>query len=82
MLRVLNDHVASKEGGGAGVVKSITYRNYAPLYVGEEMKVCVRRAKRNAAKGEEEWDVWVEGPGGGLAVKGSVIVDAKKANPP
>ncbi|KAL7934519.1 hypothetical protein V8C35DRAFT_301139 [Trichoderma chlorosporum] len=80
MLRVLNDHVAPKDGGGAGVVKSIVYRNYAPLYVGEEMKVCVRRTKGDAAKEEEEWDVWVEGPEGGLAVKGSVVVDTKKAN--
>lgn len=71
MLRVLND-------GGAGAVKSIVYRNYAPLYVGEQMKVCARRARRDAAKGEEEWDVWVEGPEGGLAVKGSVVVDAKE----
>ncbi|UKZ55552.1 hypothetical protein TrVGV298_009376 [Trichoderma virens] len=75
MLRVLNDHVAPKDGGG--VVKSIAYRNYAPLYVGEEMKVCVRRTKGNATKEEEEWDVWIEGPEGGLAVKGSVVVGAK-----
>ncbi|KAL7818481.1 hypothetical protein V8C26DRAFT_396397 [Trichoderma gracile] len=95
MLRVLNDHVspASKSlsaGGdvasvtGGGIVKSIVYRNYAPLYVGEEMKVCVKPAKRSAAgseqqEEEEEWDVWVEGPEGGLAVKGSVVIDAKRA---
>ncbi|KAL7947399.1 Thioesterase/thiol ester dehydrase-isomerase [Trichoderma barbatum] len=77
MLRVLND-AAAKNGGGAGVVKSVAYRNYAPLYVSEEMKVCVRRTKSDATKEEEEWDVWVEGPEGGLAVKGSVVVDAKK----
>ncbi|KAH6604319.1 hypothetical protein Trco_007765, partial [Trichoderma cornu-damae] len=77
MLRVLNDHVAAPDGGA---VKSIVYRNYAPLYVGEKMSVCVRPAKRRAAEEEEEWDVWVEGPEGGMAVKGSVVMDAKKAN--
>ncbi|UKZ71317.1 uncharacterized protein TrAtP1_012277 [Trichoderma atroviride] len=69
MLRVLNDHVA---GAGRGLVKSIVYRNYAPLYVGEEMTVCVRRVR------DEEWDVWVQGPEGGMAAKGSVVVDASK----
>ncbi|KAL7786762.1 Thioesterase/thiol ester dehydrase-isomerase [Trichoderma ceciliae] len=79
MLRVLNDHVApgaNAEMGGA--VKSVVYRNHAPLYAGERMKVCVRRARREEAKEEEEWDVWVEGPEGGMAVKGSVVVDARK----
>ncbi|RFU76171.1 mesaconyl-c4 hydratase [Trichoderma arundinaceum] len=78
MLRVLNDHVAPKNDDGkiGGVIKSIVYRNYAPLYVGEKMSVCVRQTKRDAAKGEEEWDVWIEGPEGGMAVKGSVVVDA------
>jgi hypothetical protein len=98
MLRVLNDHVVNPSsssssssslasggggGGGGGMVKSIVYRNFAPLYVGEEMKVCVKPARRGAARSvqeEEEWDVWVEGPEGGLAVKGSVVVAAKRAN--
>ncbi|KAM0454065.1 hypothetical protein ACHAO4_004813 [Trichoderma viride] len=74
MLRVLNDHVAAAGAGDrrGGLVKSIVYRNYAPLYVGEKMTVCVRRVR------EEEWDVWVEGPEGGMAAKGSVVVDARK----
>ncbi|KAL7921070.1 Thioesterase/thiol ester dehydrase-isomerase [Trichoderma austrokoningii] len=66
MLRVLNDHVAATS---RGVVKSIVYRNYAPLYVGEKMTVCVRRVR------EQEWDVWVEGPEGAMAAKGSVVVE-------
>ncbi|PTB72880.1 hypothetical protein M440DRAFT_1472732 [Trichoderma longibrachiatum ATCC 18648] len=85
MLRVLNDHLnpsSKSHSDGGGIVKSIVYRNYAPLYVGEEMKVCVKPAKRGAARDEreEEWDVWVEGPEGGLAVKGSVVVDTKRDN--
>jgi hydroxyacyl-ACP dehydratase HTD2-like protein with hotdog domain len=52
-------------------VKSLNYRNLAPLYVGEEMKVCLRRGK---AEGDElGWDVWIEGPEGGLAVKGRAV---------
>ena len=55
-------------------VKSLDYRNLAPLYVDEEMRVCVRRrtARREGAA-ELEWDVWIEGPEGGLAAKGSAV---------
>ncbi|AEO68951.1 uncharacterized protein THITE_2053773 [Thermothielavioides terrestris NRRL 8126] len=50
-------------------VKSFTYRNIAPLYVNEEMRVCLRRTKPDGA----EWDAWIEGPEGGLAVKGHAV---------
>ncbi|GAB0135401.1 hypothetical protein EsDP_00003741 [Epichloe bromicola] len=52
-----------------GRVARITYRNYAPLYVNDEMTVCVREA------GAGPWDVWVEGPGGGLAVRGAAVME-------
>lgn len=52
-------------GGG---VERITYRNHAPLYVNEELTVCVREQEGKS------WDVWVEGPDGGLAVKGSAVM--------
>lgn len=72
MLRVLGDHVAAMgQRGARAAVRSIAYRNYAPLYVGEKMTVCVRPVKG------DEWDVWVEGPEGGMAAKGSVVVDAR-----
>lgn len=62
---------AAGEGHAMPYVKSLNYRNLAPLYVGEEMKVCVRRGK---AEGDElGWDVWIEGPEGGLAVKGRAV---------
>jgi hydroxyacyl-ACP dehydratase HTD2-like protein with hotdog domain len=52
-------------------IKSLNYRNLAPLYVNEEMRVCLRRTK---AEGDGlQWDVWVEGPDGGLAVKGHAV---------
>lgn len=47
-------------------IKSIEYRNLAPLYAEEEMKVCGRK-KMNG-----EYEMWVEGKEGGLAVRGIV----------
>ncbi|POR37885.1 Hydroxyacyl-thioester dehydratase type 2, mitochondrial [Tolypocladium paradoxum] len=63
MLRVL-----SAAAGDAGTVRRIAYRNYAPLYVNEEMRVCAR------AVDGRDWHVWVEGPGG-LAVKGTAEME-------
>lgn len=59
-------------------IKSLTYRNLAPLYVNEEMKICLRKPK-----GEEfgfGWDVWIEGPDGGLAVKGHAVTTGFQKN--
>ncbi|MCJ1400413.1 hypothetical protein MMC11_003618 [Xylographa trunciseda] len=47
-------------------INAIEYRNLAPLYAEEPMKVCGR------AKSEGEWEVWIEGRDGGYAVKGTV----------
>ena len=49
----------------------ITYRNYAPLYVNERMTICVRQSEDAGGA----WDVWVEGPEGGLAVKGTATME-------
>ncbi|KAG6014168.1 hypothetical protein E4U43_006854 [Claviceps pusilla] len=54
-----------------GPVARFTYRNYAPLYVNEPLRVCVREAQR---EGGAPWDVWVEGPDGGMAVRGSAVM--------
>lgn len=62
MLRVLTDHAG-------GLVTRIAYRNYAPLYVNETMSVCLRCVSGEGIA--QNWDVWVEGPEGGLAVKGT-----------
>ncbi|TPX13764.1 uncharacterized protein E0L32_005708 [Thyridium curvatum] len=62
-----------RELGGREAVREIEYRNLAPLYCGEKMRVCVRpNDKKGAAAGDgaQKWDVWIEGPDGGLAVKG------------
>ncbi|KAB5570544.1 hypothetical protein GE09DRAFT_711277 [Coniochaeta sp. 2T2.1] len=59
--------------------RELNYRNLAPLYVDEEMKVCVRHrvaglASPEGGREEQDWDVWVEGPDGGFAVKGTATV--------
>lgn len=69
ILRVISAHLSD-----GTAVRSIAYRNYAPLYVNEEMKICVKRTGKATTSGGEEWTVWAEGPQGGLAVKGSVVV--------
>ncbi|KAL4724878.1 hypothetical protein ACLX1H_008325 [Fusarium chlamydosporum] len=68
MLRVLNDQV----GSGATVHK-FSYRNYAPLYVNEKMSINIRRVSKDEGV-EGRWDVWIEGPEGGMAVKGTADI--------
>ncbi|KAJ4324153.1 hypothetical protein N0V84_003986 [Fusarium piperis] len=68
MLRVLNDHI-----GPALSVSKFSYRNYAPLYVDEQMTIHLRNVSREDAA-EQRWDVWIEGPEGGMAVKGNAHV--------
>ncbi|KAG5919597.1 hypothetical protein E4U42_006477, partial [Claviceps africana] len=53
-----------------GAVARFSYRNLAPLYADEPLRVCVREASRAG----QPWDVWVEGPEGGLAVRGSAVM--------
>lgn len=54
-------------------IKDIEYRNLAPLYVDEELTVC---GKPKTGRRTGAWDVWIEGPEGGLAVRGSVRTEA------
>ncbi|TLS23017.1 uncharacterized protein PpBr36_05843 [Pyricularia pennisetigena] len=67
-------------------IKSIDYRNLAPLYVGETMRVCVRRVPKadtsitsaKATPSVDSWDIWIEGPDGGRAVKASAITSSRE----
>lgn len=63
MLQVLNKHLKPT----LEVITSIGYRNIAPLYCDEEMRICVKKKKRIDTG--HSWDVWIEGPTGGMAVK-------------
>jgi hypothetical protein len=64
-------------------VESIEYRNLAPLYCDEPMRLC-GRVKKTFGDGEL-YDVWIEGLTGGVAVKGTVrairTVHTKEATP-
>jgi len=55
---------------GRHVLDSINYRNLAPLYCDEEMSICCR--KKSSSSDGDVYDVWIEGPTGGVAVKGTV----------
>lgn len=48
------------------MIESIEYRNLAPLYAEEEMKICGKKRK------DGEYEMWIEGKEGGLAVRGAV----------
>ncbi|KAJ6127501.1 hypothetical protein N7523_003113 [Penicillium sp. IBT 18751x] len=62
LLSVLQHHLS-----GSGLcVNRFDYKNLAPLFVDEELTVCGRPKDDSSA-----WDVWIEGPGGGLAVRGT-----------
>lgn len=52
------------------MVVRFDYRNLAPLFVDEEMRICVRRDPER----KDKFDVWVEGKEGGYAVKGTAEI--------
>lgn len=55
---------AAAAGRQLTATRDLEYVNLQPVFVGEEMKVCVR-------PGKTKWHVWVEGEDGRLCVKGS-----------
>jgi hydroxyacyl-ACP dehydratase HTD2-like protein with hotdog domain len=65
MLSVLQSQL--KEGE---MVTQFTYRNLAPLYAQEEMRVCLRKDREDG----EKYEVWIEGKLRGYAVKGSATI--------
>ncbi|GME45725.1 Prephenate dehydratase protein [Neofusicoccum parvum] len=58
-------------------IAELEYRNLAPLYCDEPVKLCGRKADPSSSngkgrgEGEGKYEVWVETPEGGLAVKGT-----------
>ncbi|EAW12477.1 uncharacterized protein ACLA_008970 [Aspergillus clavatus NRRL 1] len=53
----------------------IEYRNIAPLFVDEDLTIC---GKPKSGNETGTWDVWIESPNGGLAVKGVVQTCLRK----
>lgn len=75
MLEVLKAYLAKKDANkptirGVESIRAVEYRNLAPLYAEEQMKICVRRKTQETDGGS--FDVWIEGKEGGYAVKGLV----------
>ncbi|CCU77387.1 putative Hydroxyacyl-thioester dehydratase type 2 [Blumeria hordei DH14] len=64
MLAVLTEQLCERSR-----IISFSYRNLAPLYVEEDMKICVKKGAKTG--GESLWHLWIEGPQGGYAVKGT-----------
>ena len=52
-------------------ILAVQYRYWRPLYVDEPMKICVRRIRASDSEGITLWGIWIEGPDGGFAVKGT-----------
>ena len=68
MLSVLRAQLAPGE-----MVLKFDYKNLAPLFVREEMKIHIRKDR----KGQNRWDVWIVGQEGGYAAKGSAQIGMK-----
>lgn len=54
---------------------SIDYRNLAPLYAHEPLKLCGREIEPN------KYELWAETPEGGVAVKGTAITTMNETTP-
>ncbi|KAL5409383.1 hypothetical protein PMIN04_011062 [Paraphaeosphaeria minitans] len=57
---------------GPHIVETIEYKNLAPLYCGEELRLCAKEKIAARMDDARMYDVWIEGPTGGMAVKGLV----------
>jgi hypothetical protein len=71
MLKFVEAHI-QKLSGPQHVMQSVEYRNFAPLHCDEEMRLCGREKTGSSTKDGRVYDVWIEGPTGGMAVKGTV----------
>jgi hydroxyacyl-ACP dehydratase HTD2-like protein with hotdog domain len=69
LLQAVGAYIKEKSEGRHALA-SITYRNLAPLYCDEEMRICCKLKK--ALDTGDIYNVWIEGPTGGAAVVGTV----------
>jgi hydroxyacyl-ACP dehydratase HTD2-like protein with hotdog domain len=72
LLSVLRSQL--KEGE---MVLRLDYKNLAPLYVDEELLICVRKDTQK----EDKYEVWIAGKEGGYAVKGTAEVGKVDTSP-
>lgn len=83
----LHEVVQASAGTGTGTgrqpmpyryIRKFDYRNIAPLYANEELKVCVHRNAQDPnrdgqRRGFSKWDVWVENSRGSICARGTAI---------
>lgn len=78
MTEFLRGHLANissdkgLDASNAEFIEEIEYKNIAPLYAEEEMRLCARNSKQG------EWELWIEGRDGGLAVRALAITSAAR----
>lgn len=76
--------VSGQEGNNvnpARYIHKFEYRNLAPLYAGEELRVCVRRNPQERVGDREQfsnWDVWVENSQGSMCVRGTAVTRGER----
>ena len=79
MVEVLKRHLTNRnkslKEGKIETITSVEYRNLAPLYAEEEMKICIKEKEMGRFG---RWDVWIENKDGGYAVKGSVTTERRR----
>lgn len=70
LLTIVEAQLRILQPGASSVfISSIEYKNLAPLYVGEKMKICGRQT------GEDKFAVWIENATAGVCVKGTVKIE-------
>lgn len=80
------EYLMERHERGPERITFVGYRNLAPLYAEEEMKICVKERMKIEPKRPKTWDIWIEGRDGGYAVKGTAKVvnssAVQKSDPP
>jgi hypothetical protein len=75
LMSHINEGLAN---GFSAALSSIEYRNLAPLFAEEKLRLCLRKIGEGPADLESVqeivYEVWCEGPEGGLAVRGTAKV--------
>jgi hydroxyacyl-ACP dehydratase HTD2-like protein with hotdog domain len=86
MLESLNRTIRGTE---KALIKEITYRNFRPIFVGEELRVCGKAKVSDQGQGSspeiQDWEIWIEtgdGENAALAVRGTASVTASRPRTP
>ncbi|CAK7274809.1 hypothetical protein SEPCBS119000_006362 [Sporothrix epigloea] len=83
MLSAIRSRIPGRRFLSSRFIRKFEYRNIAPLYAGEELRVSVRCNGQQGAAEESSanepfcrWDVWVENSRGGICARGTAITRA------